>query len=326
LAIGSTPPRRATQSLIGTIHYCLRHPSLLGCELLWRWAFGIPALWLIVHQAQQIFALVPVVTLNNLDAAAYDPVQAATILAGLVPLLISQVLQVLAWLVPVLFVGWTLISGVGRWFVLRQVSRLRPDLVAHPPPLRNAIPIAGFQATRIVGLTAAFAVAFVCIRGAGSSAFVDPQHPNLVFFLSIVILATLGAFSAWAAVGWTVTMGPLLLVRERRGFFRSAMHSLRLGRRLQSKLIEINLVLGIVKLAALVLDMVFSAIPMPFESATTPAELHIWWACVAVGYFVVNDFCQVVRLVGMVELLEQFRPSALPPAQIHQPPQSGAIR
>lgn len=300
----SLPPRRATQSLIGTIQYCLRHPSLLGCELLWRWAFGLPALWLIWHQLLVIVALIPATTLTQLDAVTYQPVQAAAILFALAQSLVPAILYTLEWLVPLLMAGWIVVSAAGRWLVLWRTARIRPDLIAHPPQFRRALPIAGFQALRIVGLTATFALALACIRAAATSAFVDPQNPNLVFFFSIIILATLGMFTVWAVVSWTVSIGPLVLVREGGGFLRSAMQSVRLDRRLRNKLIEINLVLGITKLAALVLEMVFSAIPMPFETATTPGELHMWWAMVAIGYLAVNDFFQVVRLVAMLETLE----------------------
>jgi hypothetical protein len=40
--------------------------------------------------------------------------------------------------------------------------------------------------------------------------------------------------------------------------------------------VEINLVMGIVKIALIVLAMVFSACPLPFESVATP-EFMAWW-------------------------------------------------
>ena len=43
------------------------------------------------------------------------------------------------------------------------------------------------------------------------------------------------------------------------------------------KLVEINLVMGIVKIALMVLALVFSACPLPFESVATPEFLTWWW-------------------------------------------------
>jgi len=83
--------------------------------------------------------------------------------------------------------------------------------------------------------------------------------------------------------------------------------SLRLGRPFAGKLAEINLVLGIVKLALVVVAMVLSAAPLPFSDELGPSAMR----CVLVGsvvfFLVVNDFFQVVRLKAFVEFWRVFR-------------------
>ena len=66
---------------------------------------------------------------------------------------------------------------------------------------------------------------------------------------------------------------------------------------------EINLVMGIVKIALIVLAMVFSATPLPFQTVTTPEFLAWWWAGVAMLYLVGSDFFHVARLVAYLGLL-----------------------
>jgi len=61
-------------------------------------------------------------------------------------------------------------------------------------------------------------------------------------------------------------------------------------------------VMGIVKIALIVLAMVFSATPLPFESMTTPEFLMWWWGGVTVLYLVASDFFHVTRLVAYLEL------------------------
>lgn len=58
---------------------------------------------------------------------------------------------------------------------------------------------------------------------------------------------------------------------------------------------EINLVMGIVKVALLVLALVFSACPLPFESVESPAFLMWWWIGVGVLYLVASAYFHVVR-------------------------------
>jgi hypothetical protein len=66
--------------------------------------------------------------------------------------------------------------------------------------------------------------------------------------------------------------------------------------------VEINLVMGIVKIALVVLAMVFSACPLPFESIATPDFMAHGYIAVGVWYLVASDFFHVVRLAAYEQL------------------------
>jgi hypothetical protein len=102
-------------------------------------------------------------------------------------------------------------------------------------------------------------------------------------------------------VSWVFSIAPLLVLLENRSIGSSLYRSLRLGP-LTGKLIEINLIMGIVKLALVVLAMVFSAVPLPFASVMEGPPLYAWWLVVSVLYLVASDFFQVVRLVAFIQL------------------------
>ena len=119
--------------------------------------------------------------------------------------------------------------------------------------------------------------------------------PNLVGWSAWVICLTFGIFVLWALLSWIFSIAPLLAMLEGTGVFRSLAHSLRLGP-LTSKLVEVNLVLGTVRLALIVLAMVFSAIPLPFEADMRVLRSTLWWAMVTLLYLVASDFFQVARL------------------------------
>jgi hypothetical protein len=57
-----------------------------------------------------------------------------------------------------------------------------------------------------------------------------------------------------------------------------------------------------VKIALIVLAMVFSASPLPFESVATPEFLFFWWLLMTVLYFVASDFFHVARQVAYLQL------------------------
>ena len=64
------------------------------------------------------------------------------------------------------------------------------------------------------------------------------------------------------------------MLLERRSAVSSLGQSLRLGKAFTSKLVEINLVMGIVNLALMVVAMVLSAAPLPFSDQLGPDALH----------------------------------------------------
>jgi len=271
---------------------------------MWRWAFGIPALWLIWRQVETVAALIPGDTLARLQSEMYEPVQAAATLYVLGQALVPVVWAILQWLAPMLLVAWALFAGVGRWLVLRRLAVLHPTLLPRKPPAGKIAALVGLQLLRALGLAAAFAAGLLCIRCAVAWSFANPEQPNLVLYFAVVIISGIGMFTVWAVLSWSVTVAPLLVAKRGAGAFAAMRDALRLDRATSSRLIEVNLVLGIVKLMMLVLAMVFSSVPLPFESATTPQQLHVWWAIVTVAYFLTNAFFQVVRQIAMLQVLE----------------------
>jgi hypothetical protein len=131
------------------------------------------------------------------------------------------------------------------------------------------------------------------------------QEPNLVAYCAIVIVETLGMFTLWAVASWGLSVAPLLAMLRDLGAAASLAAAFRLGP-LRGKLVEINLVMGIVKIALIVLAMVFSACPLPFESVATPGFMLHWYAGVTVLYFVASDFFHVVRQISYLELWKAY--------------------
>jgi hypothetical protein len=132
-------------------------------------------------------------------------------------------------------------------------------------------------------------------------------EPDLVGYFIWVIFLSLGFFTAFALSSWPLLIAPLLVQRENRSIASALRESLWLGKPFTGKLIEINLVLGIVKLALIVVAMVFSAAPLPFSDELGEGAMHVVAAASVAFYFVANDFFQVVRLKAFLAFREKFR-------------------
>ena len=260
---------RGTQSFVHTLSECWRRPSLTGLEVLWRWAFGIPALLLLRYEGLKILQATPMDYAALKSMTVLDPMGSAArrwrrrwrcVVA-------ARYWAVALWLVPLLLVVWVVVSSVGRTVVLRRAD---PRLHAQVGTLMV------LQAMRVVALLGSFAIWFWCMERVAELTVTGPiaagGEPNLVRYFALVIVATLGLFTLWAVVSWVLSVAPLLAMLKGLGVGGSLPAAFRLGP-LKSKLVEINLVMGIVKIALIVLAMVFSATPLPFESVATPEFL-----------------------------------------------------
>lgn len=291
---------RATQSFVHVLSECWSRPSLTALEVLWRWVYGIPALLLLWRVGSRLYASVPLNLVALEKMTVTQPMQAAETLAETMDILLPPVVQVAAWLAPLLLVTWVIWSSLGRTVVMRRI-----DSSLHSRPWTLIV----LQAIRVTALTASFILWFLCLRGAAGVAVTGPVlrggEPNLVGYFALAIVSTLGLFTLWAVVSWIFSVAPMLAMLHNTDVGASLRAAFRLGP-LKGKLVEINLVMGIVKIALMVLALVFSATPLPFESVATTEFLVTWWAGVAVLYFVASDFFHVARLVGYLRLWKAY--------------------
>jgi hypothetical protein len=281
---------------VHTLSECWRRPSLTALEVLWRWAYGVPALLVLRYEALRILGATPVDFAALRNMTVLDPMGSATTLAKTMEALLPLVLRVALWLAPLMVVAWVVFSAIGRTVVLRRADRRLHSRVGT---------LIVLQAVRVAALVVSFVVWFWCMEWVAEITVTGPVaaggEPNLVGYFSLVIVATLGLFTLWAVVSWALAIAPLLTMLRGLGVGASLAAAFRLGP-LKAKLVEINLVMGIVKIALIVLAMVFSATPLPFESVTTPEFLFWWWAGVTVLYFLGSDFFHVARQVAYLQL------------------------
>jgi hypothetical protein len=291
-------PVRATQSAVGQMGWVFARPSLTALEVAWRWIFGAPILLFCWIQAQRILAQLPPESTGLDKVNLQDPWVSAVRLADAWDLYRPHVVHVLVWLGPLAAVAWVVVSALGRNLVMK---RLEPGL-----PFRPASMIA-LQAAWLAALVSTCWAWFRSIGWAADQHIGNGAEPDLVGYTVWVIVFTLGFFTLWALISWAVAIAPMLVLLENRPAFSALRESLRLGKPFSSKLVEINLVMGIVKLALLVLAMVFSSVLIPFAEQVGAGTLHVEWIIVSIFYFVASDYFQVVRLKGFIEFWHTFR-------------------
>jgi hypothetical protein len=194
--------------------------------------------------------------------------------------------------------SWIVISGLGRGLLLERMDadiRFRPFI-----EMMTQGAWLGLFVLAVWGwLRSMQWVAATHINVVG--------EPDLVGYFIWAIFLSLGFFTAFALTSWPLSIAPILALREKRSLASALRESLRLGKAFTGKLMEINLVLGIVKLALIVVAMVFSAAPLPFSDELGSDALHLVSATSVVFYFLANDYFQVVRLEAFLIFREKFR-------------------
>ena len=293
-------PLRGTQSLVGQMGWVFARPSLTAIEVAWRWLFGAPFLLVCWMQSQKILTALPPDSAGLSSIDPQNPWVAAVQLSNAWALYQPHIHELLRWLLPLAALVWVVVSALGRSLLLKHME----------PSLR-------FRPFALIVLQAAWLALFILtcfcwlrsMQWVAAATITPAAEPDLIGFSMGVIFLSLGFFTAWALASWALSIAPLVMLLEDRSPLSALGQSLRLGKPMTAKLVEINLVMGIVKLALLVLTMVLSAAPLPFSDQLGPDALHVVWAAATVFFFVASDYFQVVRLKGFQEFWKMFRGS-----------------
>jgi len=296
---------RGTQSFVHVMVSVWKRPSLTALEVLWRWVIGLPSLWLLATFGWRIWldatgGTADLARLHLAHITVTNPFDAAQRIVFAGSQLLPLTLHTARWLVPLLLAGWVAVAALGRTMVLH---RMDPSL----PPRRGMLLVLG--ALRIAFLTATVALWLRTILWAGATTVTGPlsrgEEPSLVLYFTIIIAATLLIFIAWALTNWVLSIAPMLAILHNLSPWEALRAAARLGP-MRGKLIEINLVMGIVKVALVVLALVFSSTPLPFESYTTTGFLEVWWAGVILFYLFTSDYFHVVRTAVSLALCREY--------------------
>ena len=190
-----------------------------------------------------------------------------------------------------------LLDGENRAFTSKIVSRIPGYIV--------------LQAIWALALCGCFWLWYRAVGWASATHITVGAQPDLVGYLCWLIFLSLGIYTIWALASWTLASAPLWLMlganQANSSWLGALTQSFRLGKTLSSKLLEISLVLAIVKIMLIVLDMVFSAAPLPFADQFGPDALHVLYVAVFMGFLLANDFFHVVRLRAFVEFWRYYR-------------------
>ncbi len=288
----SPTPLRGTQSLVGVITFVLRHPSLTALELLWRWLAAGPLLWLAWHRLAPTFQVIPLDAVALGGMTFFEPVRSVAVLVRQLTPFRAPLVATAKWWVPLALLVWAALATLGRTAVLRRADA---SLRSHYGPMAivNLVRAAAFGLLLYLWFRAVTSAVYLTVIAPGRTG----GEPSLVLLTAVMVITTLIFFLAWSLNIWVLDLLPL---RRMTGLQLTRAQR----KQLRAKLVETNLVMGIVRVILLVLALTFSASPLPFQSRETQAYINVWWVGVAVFYILSSDLFHVVRRIAYLRLLQ----------------------
>ena len=291
----ATAPIRGTQSFVGVMTAVWKRPALTGVELLWRITAFLPA-WFLTTAffGAPLTSFIPV---NN-NVAPPSPEQALHALQSFFTAIQSLTNpHTLLWL-SAFALFWLVIATAGRSFILRKLD---PTLRASYLKL-FALNLARFA------LTAALIITWIATTTFAFHHFIwlplaNGGDANVILAFTIVVVTALALFVFNCLIAWTLQLAPIAAMQP--------TPTSKTTPELRSKLIEINLVMGIVKVCLLVLAMVFSACPLPFSNVETQQFLNFWWLGVFLLWVVASNLFHVVRAAAYLRLYDAYKNPAI---------------
>jgi hypothetical protein len=289
-------PVRGTQSFVGVMTAVWERPSLTGLEIGWRWLVGAVVLYVAAVMMGKAGVDVHVDALGLQNLSVFQPVAAIAGVHALIGSILVHTVPMLRWMLPLAIVLWAVVSAFGRTMVLRRMdgglhSQRLAMLVLGT--LRAGL-LAVMWGVWVWGVRFAVRVSITGPAGRGA-------EPSVVLFCGMLIVGTLGLYVFWGAISWPLYLAPLLAMQLGVGPGEALKAAFWSGL-VRGKLIEINLVMNIVRIALIVLAMVFSASPLPFSSVETQTFLICWWSGVGMLYLGMSDYFHVVRSAAYLSL------------------------
>jgi hypothetical protein len=275
-----------------------RQPSLTAIEVLWRWGVCIPMLYAAAVALGSLGMDIHVSSAWVSSLTVFKPMEAMDGLrqAGIV--LWPSIEPVAKWFVPVFALVWVLAATVGHTWWLQRYD---PVLKARMPTYALLMSL---KLSKLVATLGTWVGCWVLALSVAVAAPMARHHePNLVLLAAMMIGLTLLLFVARSMSSWILQLAPLIAMTRNVSVRKSIVMAIRAPKKLRWQLIETNLVMGIAKVALLVLAMVFSACPLPFSSVETQGFLTCWWIGVGVWWLVASDYFHVVRYVAVLRLL-----------------------
>lgn len=284
-----------------------RQPEIALAEVVWRWAFGTAAAFLLLFSFFEYLDTLPVTFGDVLFLRSKQPFLVSQAIAHMLSGSAQRFVMTMLIVLPALALFWIGAASAGRLATARRLMnhfQLQPMIGAgltDVRPSRGVGSLFGLSFLR-VALTLATLIGLLAasILAGFVSSDSDPR-PGLTFliFIALAILVVV----LWLAVNWFLSLAPLFVLSEGRDTFGSISAAVDFCRTRAGAVAWSSTVFGVIHFLAFVLATSAAFVPLMLIGTVPRAVVFLGVFFVTLAYFAVVDFLYVGRLASYFAIL-----------------------
>jgi hypothetical protein len=280
-----------------------RQPEIALAELVWRWAFGGAAGFLLLFSFFEYLDTVPVTFGDVLFLRSGQPFLVSQAIAHMLAGSAQRVVMTLLLVLPSLGLFWMAAASMGRLATGRRLM----DHFQLETPATEGLPrgrVKSLLGLNFLRVALALATLIGLLATSILSGFVSPDadpRPGLAFltFLFIAALVVL----LWLALNWFLSLAPLFVLREGEDTFGAISAAIEFCRARAGAVAWSSTVFALIHFLAFVLATAAALVPLMLLGTVPKGVVFLAVLLVTLIYFAVVDFLYVGRLASYVAIL-----------------------
>jgi hypothetical protein len=270
-------------------------PAIAVIEIAWRWTFGLIGTVFLLIGTRVFLSELKLSEGDEQALRGHDPTMIAAALMHVLQQggVLQNFFGILAAVVIPSAIVWIIGATVGRAATLRRFLRSCPV---------NVRAIFALTTARVAVLAAAvlawYVWMFIC-----AFLTITPEHANYPLYLLLSMLALPAIGIAWGLLNWILSLAPIVAVGENSSATESFRHAVLLARCQRSQFFSISRWLGLPRLAAMMIALIFAVIVLAAVDSAAVAGVAI--TIITLAYCGFADYLYVVRLAAYAQIARE---------------------
>jgi len=273
----------------------IKDPAIAIIEIAWRWTFGLVGTILFLLGTHVFLSGLKLSEGDEQAIRGHDPTMIAAALMHVLQQggVLQSFFGILAAVAIPSAIVWIIAATIGRAATLRRFLPSSPV---------NVRAILSLTTARVAVLAAAvlawYVWMFIC-----AFLTITPEHANYPLYLLLSMLALPVIGIIWGFLNWILSLAPILAARENSSAIQMFRDTVRLARTHRGQFGSVSSWLGLPRLAAMMIALIFAVIVLAAVDSAAVAGVAI--TIVTLAYCAFADYLYIVRLAAYAQIARE---------------------